>query len=151
MIKRGFTMVELLIVVAIAILLSAVVFSSLLSFRKNQALEKDTELVVQLLNQARSQTLSSKGATVYGVHFASSQVILFSGSTYAAAASGNQAFDLTSTDTILTITLTGGGSDVLFQRLTGETTQNGTIVISSSGISRTKTVTIYRTGVIDSN
>ncbi len=151
MIKRGFTIIELLIVISVTILLSGIVLSSLIGFRKNQALEKDTEIVVQLLNQARNQTISSKGAIAYGVHFTAPQVVLFRGASFVSGSSTNQVTNLTSTDTILTIILAGGGTDVIFQRLTGETTQNGTVVISSPGISRTKTVTIYKTGVVDSN
>ncbi len=151
MTKRGFTLIELLIVIGVTVLLCAIILSTLIGFRKNQALEKDTEIVIQLLNQARAQTVSSKGATVYGVHFTAPQVVLFTGSTYVSGSITNQVVDLTSTDTILTISLAGGGSDVIFQRLTGQTSQNGTVVISSPGISRTKTVTIYKTGVVDSN
>jgi len=148
--KSGFTFLELIIVIGVATLLSYIILSSLITFRKNQALEKDTEIVVQLLAQARNQTLSSKNATVYGVHFTAPIVTLFVGSSYVAGTPTNEDVNLSSTDTILTINLTGGGSDVIFQRLSGETAQNGTVVVSSPGISRTKTVTIYKTGLAES-
>ena len=149
--KSGFTILELAIVIAIMATLSAIIISTFISFRKNQALEKDTEIVVQVLEQARNQTLSSKNSSVYGVHFTAPKITLFKGSSYVANDSNNQDFVLSSTDTILTISLAGGGSDIVFNRLTGETTQNGTIVVSSPGLSRTKTVTIYKTGVVESS
>lgn len=148
--NKGVTVAELLIAIAILGILSGIVINSLVSFRKNQALQKDTELVVELLNQARNQTISTKNLSQYGVHFTSTTVTIFTGPTYSNGATGNQVFTLNSTDTILSITLTGGGSDVIFNRLTGETSQNGTIVVSSPGITETKTVTIYKTGVIES-
>lgn len=143
-------MVELLIVFSIIILLVGIISSTFISFRKSQTLAYDTETVVSLLRQARAQTLSSKNLTVYGVHLAAPQAVLFTGSIYSSSDPLNEVFNLSSTDTILLISLTGGGNDVVFQRLTGETSQSGTIVISNPGLSQTKTVTIYKTGLIDS-
>jgi type II secretory pathway pseudopilin PulG len=148
--SKGFTVIELLVVFSIMVLLFGIIVSTFFSFRKNQSLALDTQTVVSLLRQARNQTLSSKNSTVYGVHFSSPQAVLFVGSTYSSSDPLNETFNLSSTDTILTITLTGGGNDVIFQRLTGETNQNGTIVISAPGLSQTKTVTIYKTGLVDS-
>ncbi len=148
--NSGFTLIELIVVLIIIFVLSLIILTTFTNFRKNQALEKDTELVVQVLRQARNQTLSSKNSTVYGVHFTAPQVTLFTGGVYSSGDINNQNYTLSSTDTILTISLTGGGSNVVFQRLSGETTQNGTVVVSSPGISKTKTVTIYRTGLVES-
>ncbi len=106
---------------------------------------------MEILNQARNLTLLSKNATVYGVHFASPDYVLFTGSSYSSSDPNNQIFTLSSPDTVLTLSLTGGGSEVVFKRLSGETTQDGTITVSSPGISKTKTVTIYKTGLVKSD
>ena len=148
--KQGFVVSEILISLAIFAVLAAVVLIPLISFRKDRSLAYDTQTVSSVLRQARNQTLSSKNSSVYGVHFASSKVTLFTGTSYSSSDTTNEDFVLSSTDTILTITLTGGGSDIVFNRLTGETSQDGTVVISSSGVSETKTVTIYKTGLVDS-
>lgn len=147
--QRGFSAGELIVVVAVMALISVIIMSGFVSFRKNQALVMDTDTVVEVLRQARNQTLSSKDSSVYGVHFASTKITLFTGSTYSSGSGSNQDFILSSTDTILTINLAGGGSDVVFQRLSGETAQNGTVVVSSSGINQNKTVTIYKTGLVE--
>ncbi len=149
--NRGFTAIEILLVVVIMTILSTIVISTFISFRKNQSLQRDTELIVETLNQARNQTISSKNLVEYGVHFASTSITIFTGATYSAGASGNQVYNLNPADTIITLGLNGGGSSVVFKRLTGETSQNGTVVVSSSGLSQTKTVTIYGTGVIESD
>lgn len=146
--KRGFTFIEIMIVLGILGLLSAIIFSTFISLRKSQALDKDTEIVAEVLTQARSQTLSSQNASQYGVHIASAGITLFTGSSYIAGAATNQSFSLTATDSIVTISLAGGGSDIVFDRLTGETSQNGSVVISSPSASRVRTITIYRTGLI---
>jgi prepilin-type N-terminal cleavage/methylation domain-containing protein len=149
-IQRGFTVIELLVSLGIIIVLSAVIITTFIQFKKNQALSKDTETVVEVLSQARNQTLSSKNSSAYGVHFASNKITLFTGNAYSVSDPANQDFNLNSTDTVLTISLTGSGTDVVFNRLTGETSQDGTVIISSPGLSQSKTVTIYKTGVIES-
>lgn len=146
----GFSAAELLVVLSIITVLSLVIITSFVTFRKNQALVFDTDTVVGVLRQARNQTLSSKNSTNYGVHFTAPKVTIFTGSTYNSNAADNQDFVLSSTDTILTISLNGGGSDVVFSRLSGETSQYGTVVVSSPGVSETKTVTIYKTGLVES-
>ncbi len=148
--KSGLTLTELLIVLGIMALLVTIFMGTFISFRRSQALVMDTDTVVSLLRQARNQTLSSKNSLSYGVHFTAPKVTIFTGPTYDVNAPDNQDFVLSSGDTVLTISLNGGGSDVVFTRLTGETSQNGTVVISSTGISRTKTVTIYKTGLVQS-
>lgn len=148
--NSGVTAVELLVVLSIITVLSVLIITSFVTFRKNQALVFDTDTVVGVLRQARNQTLSSKNSSNYGVHFTAPKITIFTGSTFNSNASGNQDFVLSSTDTILTISLTGGGSDVVFSRLSGETSQNGTVVVSSPGVSETKTVTIYKTGLVES-
>ena len=146
---RGFSAAELIVSLAIMFVLAGIILSAFISFRKTQSLTIDTETVIEVLRQARNQTLSSKNSTVYGVHMTAPKITLFTGSTYSSGAGTNQDFTLSSTDTILTISLTGGGSDVVFQRLTGETSQNGTVVVSSPGLSQTKTITIYKTGLVE--
>lgn len=149
--KKGFTLFELLVVIAIIGILVTIIVTALPRFGKVQALDRDAEVVMEILHQAHSQTLSSHNDTQYGVHVGSNTLTLFTGGTYSAGASSNQVFTLQTSGVVLTPTLTGGGSDVVFKRLSGETTQDGTIVISSPTISGTKTVTIYRTGIITSN
>lgn len=145
----GFTILELLISLSVMAIVIVIVMTAFISFRKSHALVSDTDTVIEVLRQARNQTLSSKNSSVYGVHFAASKITLFAGGTYSSGSGTNQDFFLNATDTILTISLAGGGSDVVFQRLSGETAQNGTITISSPSTSQSKVVTIYKTGVVE--
>jgi prepilin-type N-terminal cleavage/methylation domain-containing protein len=149
--KRGFSLIELLIVLAIMGILTGIVLSTFQVYKKSQALDKDVETIVETLRQARSQTLSSQNASKYGVHITSTAITLFVGSTYSAGSASNQDFSLQVSDAVLSINLVGGGSDVVFNRLTGDTSQSGSVVISSASISRTKTVTIYSTGLVTVN
>jgi prepilin-type N-terminal cleavage/methylation domain-containing protein len=149
MFKNGFTLIELVIVLAIIAILSAIVVTGFSSFRNAQAFDRDVEMIVSFLNEARTQTLSSKNASAYGVHFASTAATLFTAPTYTSGAEGNKEYVFLGHDTMLTLSLTGGANEIVFERLTGETDQNGTIVVSSAASGRTKTITIHETGLVE--
>ena len=147
----GFTLVEILFVLAIILILLTLVVSGFASFKKSEALDLDKQMVVETLEQARDQTLASYNASQYGVHFASSSITLFTGSSYSAGAAGNVVYPLSSTDDTMSVSLPGGDGDVIFNRLVGDTADNGTIVLTSSATGISKTVTIYKTGLVSSN
>ncbi|KKR46169.1 MAG: hypothetical protein A3G47_00380 [Candidatus Zambryskibacteria bacterium RIFCSPLOWO2_12_FULL_39_45] len=149
--KSGFTIFEFLIAISIMALLVAIVFSGFINLRKHQALKLDTETIAGILREARSETLASKNGTRYGVHFSATKVTLFAGSVYNPSDPNNKDFMLNASDAVFNITLAGGGSDVIFNRLTGETSQNGVITLSSPSTAQIKTVTVYKTGVVESN
>ncbi|MEK7090140.1 MAG: LamG-like jellyroll fold domain-containing protein [Patescibacteria group bacterium] len=126
--KAGFTVFELLIVVAILAVIGVVIVSVFHNFRAPIILNSAAEVGVSALNDARSKTLSSKSSKQYGVHFASSSVTLFRSATYLASDSENKE-NIFSTDAeISCISLNGGGTNVVFDRLTGETANYGTVI-----------------------
>lgn len=147
--SQGLTLAEILIALAIISIISALMLGAFASYRGNQGLSKDTEMVVEVLRQARVQTLVSKNASPYGVHFATSSIVLFAGTSYSPGLSSNVTFELMSPRAAISTSLLGGGSDVVFDRLTGETSQSGSVTLSSSAASTTKTIVIYKTGTID--
>jgi prepilin-type N-terminal cleavage/methylation domain-containing protein len=148
--SRGFTLIEIVLALAIMLILAGIILISFATLNRTQALDRDTETIVQVLRQAQSQTLTSKNAMQYGVHFASSTATLFSGSTYSANDAGNLVYTLKTSDLILNVSITGSSTDVVFNRLTGETAQNGTILLQTQQANFTRTVTIYKTGVVQS-
>lgn len=147
--KKGFTLIEILIVMSILGLLSLIVFGFFVDYRKSQATTRDVELITSLLYKARSDAISSNSSSDYGVHFASSTVTTFKGSTYNISDPQNQNFSLLSGNFLSIIALTSGGVDVVFNKLTGETTQSGvlTLTVSTGDV---KTITIYPTGLVQS-
>ncbi len=58
--RRGFTLVEMLVVIGIIIALMAVAVPALLAFRKGQRLDQAGRSVQSLLNSARREALTSK-------------------------------------------------------------------------------------------
>ncbi len=148
----GYTFIEMLITIAIVGILSATILSSISKIGGKQALDKSVLNAVSLLENARSSALSSKNAIEYSVHFTSSQMIFFVGTTYTSGVSTNVIVTLDPKVTISAITLSGGGSNVTFERLTGATFESGTIKMQLVSNSATfKTISISATGIININ
>lgn len=151
--KRGFTLIEIVISLAILAAVTLIVSGSFTTSNTRHALDKKTAIVLSLLEQARGQTLSAKNDSAYGVHFETTKAVLFTGPTYSSTASSTNVVEpLGSMVQISTITLAGGGSDVLFQKLTGQTSQSGTIrLILTASSTQNKTITVSATGITSSN
>jgi prepilin-type N-terminal cleavage/methylation domain-containing protein len=148
--SKGFSLVEITVTLSILTIVSAIVLSSLSSNTDREALAKNADAAVSVLTEARSLTISAKSASNYGVRLASVGPTLFTGTTYNAGASSNRSLALNARVSITNISLTGGGSDVVFSKLTGNTSQNGTFRVTLvSNTSVYKTVTIYKTGLVE--
>lgn len=147
--KSGFTLIELLVVLAIAAVLCAVTVAGFNAFLGAEAVDKDVEAIVAVLREAREQTVSSEGASQYGVFISSTSTTLFSGDTYSPTASGNKRVYLSGRTTLST-SITA--STTIFQRLTGQASRAGTITVTQkTNPSKTKVITVYATGLIERN
>ena len=105
---------------------------------------------VDILNLARQRTLASLAASNYGVHFEQGQFILFKGAIYDPLDPDNIFYPLTDSLEISEIVLNGGGSEVVFNRITGETANTGTVKIQvQDDSSRFKTVEVLSSGRAD--
>jgi Tfp pilus assembly protein FimT len=147
--KKGFSVIEILFVLAIMIILAAIVLPSFKKMRENQVLKSTTSEVISVIDKARSQSVSSIDSSEYGVHFQTDKVVLFKGITYSSSDASNENIILTTPATISVISLTGGAVDVYFDRLSGAPSKSGTITISVSSLS--KTITISATGTASTN
>lgn len=148
----GFTIIETLIVIVVLAVIATVVVASFNLFKEDRALEGAAEGLVSTLEQARSQTLSFKNQAIYGVHFDANQYVLFQGNVYDPAAGTNVTFHLPEEVQLSAWVLEGGGNEVIFDRLTGATSEFGTVTLSlKSRPANTKTVTILATGLVSGN
>lgn len=148
--KKGFTIIEIVIVIAIIVVVSALIIDSFPRLNASQALSKDTAGLIAVLNQARTETLSSRNDSTYGVHISTNQLTLFMGSSYVVGDSNNVDIPFNSQVMVGSYSLQGGGSDIVFNRLTGETSQYGSITLRLvSDATQTKTVNISATGIIN--
>ncbi|OHA84332.1 MAG: hypothetical protein A2937_01170 [Candidatus Yonathbacteria bacterium RIFCSPLOWO2_01_FULL_47_33b] len=147
--QKGFTILELLMVISIIAVLAAIIMLSFTSFRNSSALQTTSENTISILNKARSNTIGSKDGYQYGVHFGTNDATLFRGATFVVGDSSNEIYALDVAVQVSATSFTGGGSEVLFQKFTGKTDQYGTITLQvSSDPTKTVTISIEETGVV---
>ncbi|TAL49355.1 hypothetical protein EPN83_01235 [Patescibacteria group bacterium] len=149
-VRAGFTVAELVVIIGIMALVLTLTYASFANLGKREVLDKEALQVVSILNEARSLTLASEGASQYGVHFETAQVVLFRGFSYSSTDPQNKTVPLHDRVVISAINLTGGGSEVVFERLTGTTGESGTTTLSlKSDAGQTKSVVIFATGITE--
>ncbi|MBI4225474.1 MAG: hypothetical protein HY617_04095 [Candidatus Sungbacteria bacterium] len=146
--NTGFTFIEIIIVAGIATLLAGMVLASFINSRNTHDLTTSRESVISFLRTAQARTLAGEDGSVWGVHLEQTQAILFRGSSYASA-TYTQAFLLPQTVQIAAISLTGGGADVVFKQLSGETDQDGSFTMQVPGSAALSgSVVIEKTGKV---
>jgi len=146
--KNGFTALEILMVVAIIGLLSAIILAPFAAFRNSKVLDTASEETLALLSESRGDTLSAKDGYQYGVHFETTKIVLYRGATYSSSDTSNKVVLLDTALEVSSIALTGGVAEVLFEKLNGKTSQSGTVIIRvKSDTTKSRTITIMGTGV----
>jgi hypothetical protein len=146
--KKGITVVEILIVIAIIFLLTTIVFVALKTFKDKQILNSETEKIVSTIQDARNRTLASVDDTSYGVHIASTSVTLFRGIMFSLGSSTNEVLELNSSVEVGGVSLEGGGTEIVFERLTGSTLDYGSVSLDLVSGSSTKNILIDPGGFI---
>ncbi|MEK7589712.1 MAG: hypothetical protein AAB475_00450 [Patescibacteria group bacterium] len=150
--NKGFSFIEALIIISISVSLIVGVVVGFSKFNENQIIESTTSEVLSELDKARALTIASYDNTVYGVHIESDKIIFFKGGTYSPVGTDNKITKLSARISISNILLSGGGDDIIFQRLTGKTNNYGTLTISLvSDLAKTKIITIQESGIIESD
>ena len=145
--SRGFSALEILVVMGIlAVLLSAIV-PSFLNFRRSSTLNIETQELITMINRARLLSVSSKNDQQFGVHFESGKIVLFQGGTYSASSTTNEVHVFDPALTLASIGVNGGGSEILFQKVTGATTQDATTTLLVTGTTASTTVRVLSTGI----
>lgn len=151
--KKGFTLIEIIIVLAIVAILMGLASPVFRIFQKESDLNNSAEAIVNTLRLSQSKTLASEGAAQYGIYFSTStsphQYILFKGTDYA---SRDTAFDevrqLPGNAEISSITF-GGGYEIVFDRLNGNSLQEGNLVLRlASDQAKQKTIYIEKAGTV---
>ena len=147
--EKGITVIELLVLVAVIGLIILAVLPQFSKIRENQVLKNGVVDILSSIDKARAKTLSSFNSSEYGVHFQSDKVIIFKGKIFSDVAGDNEAIVITTPATMSDISLTGGGVDIYFSRLSGVPNATGTVTIITTSYS--KVITISATGVASVN
>jgi len=146
--KRGFTFVELLVVMAIMTALAAIIFTSFRNYALRQSLSSFSSQLRNDFIESRHKTVASFDGTSYGIWIGTTSLALFASSTYTP---GDPTLEYRLYDTGVTATssLSDGSGLVYFSRITGVPSATGTISIIENLTGASTTITIYGTGLID--
>lgn len=143
--NKGFTIIETIIVLGLLVIFGSIALVSFQSSRDTRNLATSTQDILSILRLAQARTLSGENNSVWGVHLAQNQFALFQGPTFAGSPVV-ESYNLPSSLELVSISLNGGGSDIIFKRITGTTDQNGTFVLRVIA-----TPTLYTSLTIDAS
>jgi len=147
-INKGFTLMELLVVIVIMTIILSLSFYFLGSFGKKDALEKDMAGLTSFIRNARLLSISSKDAMPFGIHLENSKAVLFEGNTYVAGGANEKIMAFSPQIYLYGYSLNLSNPDIVFARLSGNTSNFGTITLSLKDNSASTTITILKTGVV---
>jgi prepilin-type N-terminal cleavage/methylation domain-containing protein len=149
--NTGFTLIEVLVVLAIVGMLLVGVIFSYKKMQRAQALDRSVFLAVSTLTHARSLTLASKGSDVYGVRFEPTRMILFKGEVFQVDHPDNVVVLIHSLVRISGIALRSS-DEVIYERLSGAVQNSGSVTFSMvNDLSEFKVVNIYESGLAEAN
>lgn len=141
--KKGFTLIELILVIAIVLtigILSNVFYGQ---FLLRNAVSDTTDRVVGALRQAQWYSVTGKNGGRWGVKVSDDSVTVFQGNSYGSRD--------TSLDRVLPanahVLLSGSPDEIVFARVTGSLIGSASVSVSGGGIART--VSISEQGVIE--
>jgi prepilin-type N-terminal cleavage/methylation domain-containing protein len=145
----GFSIVETLIALAILAILAGILIGSFGGFRRRSVVDASAQNIASLLREARAFTLASRDNASWGVHFESSNATLFKAPIFSLGAADNKRIILDGAVSLATTSITGGGSDIIFHKLSGRTSNAGTTtILRIDDPTITRVVTVSVTGVI---
>ncbi len=151
-IHKGFTILEMIIAIGLIGIAVAIVSLSFSKINSNKALEASASLSASVITEARSKTLAGENAAQHGVYVGDDGLVSFRGATYNPLDMTNSSTTLNSLIGIRNINLAGGGRSIVFQKLTGVTTQSGSFeVYLKSDPTQFKLVSINQLGIVDEN
>lgn len=141
--QRGFTLIEILLSVAIITLLLGLSLPVYESFVRRNDLDLTTQNIVSVIRRAQLYARSADEDSEWGVRASPTSLTLFKGSTYATR---NTAFD--EVVTIPASMSASGTTDVVFAELTGSPSVAGSYTLTST-TNDTRTVTINAKGMVN--
>ena len=127
--KKGFSLLEIMIVVAIIGILSAIAVINFSAARKAKILETTADGIAFTLEKAKADSVSGKYGQSHGLKFNTGDYISFVGSSYNAGNASNTAYTIDDSFTI-TNTITDPDDKIVFLRLTGATNNTATVTVS---------------------
>lgn len=140
---RGFTLIEVLLSVAIISLITGMSLPILASFNDRNDLDLTAQGIVSQLRRAQTYARGTNGDSQWGVHAQNGGAVLFKGSSYATR---DTSYDEPTTISP-TVTVTGL-SEFLFAKLDGTPSTTGSVTLTNTNTNETRTITINAKGMV---
>ncbi|MCW1930560.1 MAG: prepilin-type N-terminal cleavage/methylation domain-containing protein [Candidatus Kerfeldbacteria bacterium] len=123
--RSGFTLLELLLSVAMIAILTSMVIPFSRSYYTKNGLSLATDSTVQAIRQAEHYARAQINDTQWGVYVTTGRIVVFSGNTYATRVEVEDiTFEISNTITI------SGTSEFVFEKLTALPTTTGTLTLT---------------------
>ncbi len=146
--RTGFTLVEIAVTISILVVIGTLALVSFIGSRNTRDLATAGQEIVSVLRKAQARALAGENNMTWGVHFDTTRAVLFRGPTYAGSTL-TETHLLPSSVTFYSVNLAGGGSDVIFSKITGSTEQPGSVELRITGSGQTGfSITIDASGKI---
>ena len=159
--NTGFTIVELIIVIAILTIFAAIPIADFVLMQKRTTLDNGAQEFIGVVRSAQNKTLAAESASQYGVYLdtlvSPHKYILFKGASYASRdPASDQPYPLPDTLEFYTINLkdlnNNNKNEIVFDRVTGVTQISGSVSLRvKADISQNKTIYVSNFGVVSFN
>ncbi len=137
--ERGFTLIEIMISVILLIIISSIIFFSFNSLNNKNALDKQIDLVKNLINQTRINALNSKNGIDQNITLGTTTI-----------AYNGQIIDLI--DGVELYSYNAATSSITFYRISGLTSATGTFIYAlkkGNQVISTSSVGINNLGIVE--
>jgi prepilin-type N-terminal cleavage/methylation domain-containing protein len=147
--SRGFTFTELLVVMAIIGIITAISAVSFKSMYQHAARTSGASEMFEALTQARAKTLSAQNDMVYGVHVSSTAIVRFEGGIFTEGGATNQTYAFEGAVRATSSIIASNNGTIVFTKLAGIPSASGEIhIYDAEGVSTT-TLILHETGLVE--
>jgi prepilin-type N-terminal cleavage/methylation domain-containing protein len=140
--KRGFSIIEVIVVIGIILIMTGLTTSLYSRFYKQNSAANTTVQLAGSLRKAQMYSMNGRRNTRWGVRYGSNTITLFSGYTYA---NRNTTFD--ENFSVDASTAISGFTELYFNSRTGTPSATPTITITNG--STTRTISLTSEGAIN--
>lgn len=139
----GLTLIEMLLVVGIIVIIATISTTYMYGFKVRSHCEATTDQLTQGMRRAQMRSMAMEDDSQYGVHIETGQFTVFKGTDWV---SRDSAYD-EATEMADAILLSG--SDVIFNKLSGQPDSDGSVTITCTDISQVHSVIATTAGKIE--
>ncbi len=143
MLKKGFTLLELLLVIAFIAIIATIAIPFYHSYQVRSDLDVSLDVTVQSLRRSKALAQSGDGDSAWGTYFQASEITIFKGASYASRdTTRDEVFSITSSIT------PSGTTEIVFSKFYGIPDAAGMVILTAS-TGDVRNVMVNEKGMID--